>query len=341
MAGSSGREATTETVADVFRRMADDFETLGSGLYARLARTYANDPLLVRIAGDHRPRWEVPLKLFGGVHYLALSGLEPDPWERFRQVLADRREWLAAFVRAQPVQTNEVQRSWALLPAFLTVARPCPFSLVELGPSAGLNLYWDRYRYRYGEARWGPDDAPLELEGVARGGPPDSLFERAVVVASRVGIDRSPVDLRDDEESLLLQAFVWADQEHRLERLRRAIDLVRRDPPRLERGDYVERLPALLAERDLKLLTIVYHPASTMYLPPEDRSRLRAMIEDDGRRGSLAWIAYELVEADGRPDSGFERFAIDATTYPSGEHRRLARVDGHGNRMTWRGGGGS
>ena len=337
MAGPSGREATNETVAEVFRRMADDFEALGSGLYARLARRHANDPLLVRIAGDHRPRWEVPLKLFGGVHYLALSGREPEPWGRFGQVLSERREWLASFVRDQPVQTNEVQRCWPLLPAFLTVIRPRPLALVELGPSAGLNLYWDRYRYRYGDARWGPEDAPLELEGVARDGPPGRLFEREVTVTSRIGIDRSPVDLRDEEEALLLQAFVWADQKHRLERLRRAIDLVRREPPRLERADYVERLPALLAERDLDLLTIVYHSASTMYLAAEDRALLRAAIEDDGERGSLARVEYELVEVDGRPDTGFERFALDVTTYPSREHRRVARADGHGNRMTWLG----
>src|SRR5918997_3839945 len=212
MAGLSGRDATTETVAEGFRRMAEDFERGGSPLYARLARAHANDPLLVRIAGDHFPRWEVPLKVFGGVHYLALSGREPDPWARFGQVLAERREWLASFVRDRPIQTNEVQRSWALLPAFLTVARPVPVALVELGPSAGLNLYWDRYRYRYGEAGWGPEDGPLDLEGIARGGPPDRLFAREVAGVSRVGIDRAPVDLTRDDPSLLLQAFVWADQ---------------------------------------------------------------------------------------------------------------------------------
>ncbi len=40
-------------------------------------------------------------------------------------------------------------------------------SLLELGPSAGLLLLLDRYRYRYADATWGPEDAPLELEGGA------------------------------------------------------------------------------------------------------------------------------------------------------------------------------
>ncbi len=54
----------------------------------------------------------------------------------------------AAGAREQEVQTNEVQRSWALLPAFLSLADGRPFDLLELGPSAGLNLLWDRYAYR-------------------------------------------------------------------------------------------------------------------------------------------------------------------------------------------------
>ena len=334
MAGPSTRESL-ETVADVFRRMADDFERGGSPLYARLSRTYANDPLLVRIAGDYRPRWEVPLKIFAGVHYLELAGREPEPWSRFGEVLADRREWLSAFVRERPVQTNEVQRCWALLPAFLTVARPRPFALVELGPSAGLNLFWDRYRYVYDAGSWGREDAPLELRGVARGGPPADLLRTEVDVASRVGIDRAPVDLTDDGEALLLQAFVWADQANRLDRLRRAIELVRADPPTLVEGDYVDVLPGVLRDRDLDGLTIVYHSASTAYLSVEARETLNAVIEDEGRRGSLAHVAYEFTRDDGNDAVGFENFALDVRTFPSGEARRLARLDGHANRMTW------
>ena len=335
MARRSGRDARTETVAEVFRRMADDFERGGSRLYARLARSYANDPLLVQIAGAHQPRWEIPLKLFAGVHFLSLIGREPEPWTRFGEVLLEWREWLGAFVHEQPVQTNEVQRCWALLPAFLTVARPRPFALVELGPSAGLNLFWDRYRYVYGERAWGRADAPLELRGVAHGGPPDELLALEVEVASRIGIDRSPVDVRDDEASLVLQAFVWADQRGRLDRLARAIELARADPPRLIEGDFVDVLPEVLDERDLGLLTVVYHSVSVGYLAPDARQRLRLAIEEDGRRGSLAWISYEYVESDGRDDVGFENFGLDVRTFPSGEARRLARVDGHGNRMTW------
>ena len=312
--------------------MAESFDRGGSPLYARLAREYADEPLVAEIAGEHEPRWEVPLRLFGGVHYLALSGDAPDAWSSFRDVLATHRDWLARFVAEQPVQTNEVQRSWALLPAFLTVADGRALDLVELGPSAGLNLYWDRYRYRYDGARWGAEEAPLELAGEAVDGPPPDLFETSVEVRGRVGIDRSPVDVATEHGARLLQAFVWPDQTGRLERLRRAIEIVRRDPPRLVRGDYLDVLPELLEKRDANALTVVYHSASTAYLDDEGRARLYETIEQAGRDGSLAWISYEFVEGE---EVAYENFAIDVRVFPGGEPRRLARLDGHGNRMTW------
>ena len=313
--------------------MAEEtFETGGSPLYARLAREHADDPLLAEIADGHKPLWEVPLKVFAGVHFLALAGRAPDPWSRFRDVLVAEREWLREFVRRQPIQTNEVQRSWALLPAFLTVADERPLDLVELGPSAGLNLFWDRYRYRYADVTWGSPEAPFELVGEATGGPPSSLFERAPTVRSRLGIDRAPVDVRDEHQALFLESFVWADQAARLDRLRGAIALARREPPPLLAGDYVELLPRVLADRPTDGLTIVYHSASTGYLRDDERRRLESAIEEAGEAGPLAWVSYEFLEEE---EPGFERFALDVRTWPAGETQRLARVDGHGNRMRW------
>jgi hypothetical protein len=315
--------------------MADDFETGGSKLYAALARSFADDPLVAEIVGDHKPRWEAPLRLFGGVHYLELAGVVSHPWLKFRGVLESRREWLARFVAEQPVQTNEVQRCWGLLPGFLTVASGRPVDLIELGPSGGLNLYWDRYRYRYGDVVWGAPDAPLELAGEARNGPPPELLATEVEVRRRVGIDRRPVDVTTDHGSRLLQAFVWADQGSRLDRVRRAIELAQADPPELMEGDYVEVLPAVLERRDLDALTVVYDSASTVYLRDDAVSRLREVIASDGARGSLAWVSYEIGDDE---QIGYRGFALEAQTWPGGERQRLARLDGHANWLEWLGG---
>jgi hypothetical protein len=310
--------------------MADDFEQGGSKLYASLARSVADDPVVAAIVGDHEPRWEAPLRLFGGVHYLELSGMVQLPWAKLRGVLEANRDWLARFVAEQPVQTNEVQRCWGLLPGFLTAADGRPLDLIELGPSGGLNLFWDRYFYRYGDESWGDPSAGLELAGGAEGGPPPALLDTTVEVGRRIGIDHRPVDVTTDHGARLLEAFVWADQTDRLERVRRAIEVARRDPPRLLDGDYVEVLPALLAERDLETLTVVYHSVSTVYLRSEERERLDALLEEEGRRGSLARVSYEID----RETPTFYGFALDVETWPGGR-RRLARLDGHANSLEW------
>jgi hypothetical protein len=279
----------------------------------------------------------VPLRVFAAVHLLELSGRVEDPWSRFAQVLREERDEIARFVAEQPIQTNEVQRTWALAPAFLTAAQGRPLHLVELGASAGLNLYWDRYRHRYGDVELGPANAPISLEGELLATLPAEIFGHEVEVLSRTGIDRAPLDVTDEGDALLLQSFVWADQTARLERLRRAIEVARLDPPRLVGADYVEALPEALAARPSDGLTLVYHSASTAYLPRERRERLAESIEAAGRTGSLAWISYEFVEENRELEVGFDSFAIDLRTWPGGEERRLARVDGHGNRLRWTG----
>ncbi len=312
--------------------MADEsFEPGGSPLYARLAREYADDPVVAEISSAERQPWNLPMLVFAGVHLLELRGEEDDPWSRFGDVVRERQEFLTRFVAEQNVQTNEVQRSFALLPAFLTVADERPLDLIELGPSAGLNLLWDRYRYEYATGSWGEPDAELTLTGV--GDPPSGLLERRPVVRSRFGIDRSPIDVTSDDEAVLLQSFVWADQPARLERLRRAIEVARLDPPRLVRGDYRVELPRLLAGRPADGLTVVFHSVSMAYVRREERIQLAEEIEAAGREGPLAWISYEFDEGSDRP--AFEAAAIDVTVWPGGEKRRLALLDGHGNRMRW------
>jgi hypothetical protein len=202
---------------------------------------------------------------------------------------------LREFVRTQGVQTNEVQRSWVLLPLFLHATREwAEIDVVELGPSAGLNLVWDRYRYEYREAVWG--ESPFVLTGEQRSALPRELFAHAPRVRRRVGIDRAPIDVTTDEGSRLLQSFVWAGQDERLERLRRAIDVVRSEPPELVQGDIGEELPRVL---DDSFPTLVFQTAVFGYVPDETVARVRETLSQPrqlafvsaggGRTGEHVW----------------------------------------------------
>jgi hypothetical protein len=286
-------------------------------------------------------RWELPLQLLGAMHYLALSGRAPElarayagegePWPAFRAALVEHFDFVSRFVQEQDVQTNEVQRCYGLLPAFLTLARDSgrPLELIELGPSAGLNLLWDHYRYQYGEAAWGSETARLLIGGEVRGPLPDGLLDVEPVVRRHLGIDLNPVDVTTEEGSLLLQSFVWVGQAARLERLRLAIEAVRADPPELVRGDYIELLPQVLAERDPNALTVVFETASRMYLSLEQRRSLETTLEHAGRRGQLAFLTTT------RPDDESHSFwALRLTTWPGGE-RLLAHMDFHGAWVEW------
>jgi len=283
--------------------------------------------------------WDVPLRLFGGVHYLELAGIEPyalsGEWDDFRSALEVRGDFLNRFVREQAVQTNEVQRCFALLPAFLALAREHgaeALDLVELGPSAGLNLLWDRYAYVYRAGRWGSSE--LLLRGVEYTPVPREVLERRPAVRQRLGIDLNPVDVTSDHGARLLHAFIWPGRVERAQRLKQAIAILRREPPTLVRGDYVELLPTVLADRDDEALTVVFQTASTGYIGRERRAELRELLEEAGREGPLGWISTRAVEEleEDRHDS----YELEVGLWPGGERRFLLRCDFHGNWIRWR-----
>ena len=247
-------------------------------------------------------------------------------WDDVGGALEQHAAFLARFTAEQEVQTNEVQRAWALLPGFLSVADGRPFDLLELGPSAGLNLVWDRYRYRYATGTWG--HGSLELAGNDRTPPPAELLQRSVAVARRRGIDLNPVDATTEHGARLLQAFVWADQADRLERLRRAIEEVRADPPELMRGDYVESLPALLRDRREGTQLVVFQTASTMYVERGGMDRVWDALEQASRDEPLVYLGTGHAPND-------QGFALDVERYPDGELRRLGVFDFHGEWLDW------
>ncbi len=294
-----------------------------------MCRQLAEEPLVDEVVRE--VGWSAPLRVLAALHYLALSE-RIDPWSDVRAVLGARRERVARFVAEHAVQTNEVQRSWALLPAFLTLADGRPLDLLELGPSAGLNLLWDRYRYRYLAGPWGDSRAQLELAGDERRAVPSSLLARRVDVRRRRGVDTDPIDVRQEDAALLLLSYVWADQRERLERLRRALELARNDPPELVRGDFVEVLPDLLADRASDALTIVFQTAATGYLTSGQYDELRRILEAAAAGEPFGWISTRrLSERESERDDGYE---LELALLP--EQPRLAAYMGfHGQWLEW------
>jgi hypothetical protein len=271
--------------------------------------------------GKLAERWHgrVPLRVLAGIHYLVLGG--EASWGDVDTALDEHADFLRRFVAEQPVQTNEVQRSWVLLPLFLHAAGSQDVHVVEIGASAGLNLVWDRYRYRYEAGSWGPGGTSLILSGEERRPVPEQLLRVRPRIRSRVGIDQAPIDATTEEGARLLRSFVWAGQEQRLARLERAIDVLRADPPQLVRGDAAEELPRVLAELPAGGLTLVFQTGLFEYLSEEAREAIRATIDAADR---------ELVfVTSGRPRADLRTWGM--RIYRPGRQREfMGHADYHG-----------
>ncbi len=314
---------------------------LGSPVYGRLAGLLADNPSSARhILGDDAS-WDLGLRLFGGVHGLVLAGTAPaalsgDPGD-FLAALDGHADELRRFVAEQGVQTNETQRCAGLLPAFLTIARQArlPLDLLELGPSAGLNLLFDRYRYVFANGAWGDPAALLSLAVAERAAVPAELLQTPLQVRRRRGIDLAPVDVTSEDGVRLLHAFLWPGLEARVSRLEAAIETLRRERlrPDLVQGDYLELLPALLTGRADDAVTLVFQTASTGYLSAEGRIELRTVLEQAGADGRpLAWVSTRAP--DEREHERDDAWELELRVWPE-PARMVGWLDFHGNWLEW------
>ncbi len=99
----------------------------------------------------------------------------PGPYAALRAALLDDDGPIRETVLARSTQTNEVGRLATLLPAFPAG----PLALLEVGASAGLNLFPDRWGYAWTP---GPDARPRAVPALRRlrsGAAPDRAARRS------------------------------------------------------------------------------------------------------------------------------------------------------------------
>src|SRR3954452_25362871 len=82
----------------------------------------------------------------------------PGPYAGLRSALLADDGSIRATVLARSTQTNEVGRLATLLPAFVAAVPEGPVALLEVGASAGLNLFPDRWGYE-----WSTPSGPVTL----------------------------------------------------------------------------------------------------------------------------------------------------------------------------------
>jgi hypothetical protein len=289
---------------------------LGSPMYEVLLRRMAEDvraggPCLAALEPHMaRARMLAPLLLLAAIHRMVLEGQLPEA-ARFYPSMgghADLNGLWPHLLKAVPqallpacVQTNEVERSRALLPGFLEVVRQTglPLRLLEIGASAGLNLRWDHFAF-------------LDVPDTVR-------------VVERRGCDLNPIDPTLDESRAAMLCFVWPDQADRLQRLAETIEIARRVPAPVDRCDAVDWLRIQLADSRSGVTTVVFHSVVMPYLTEESREKVRCVIEDAGAR---ATVNAPLARLSMEP--GADQAEVHLTVWPGGERRLIAYAGFHG-----------
>lgn len=256
--------------------------------------------------------------------------LEPGPV--LRDWTLQHWEALRDVILTHATQTNEPGRCATLLP--LLTQLPGPLALLEVGSSAGLCLYPDRYRYRYTDGATSLDigddpSAPL-LECHVRSGP---LPEPQVPdVIARIGVDLNPLDPRDDDTARWLQSLIWPGQPERERRLRAAISVAATDPATVITGDLIDSLDAALAAVPTGSTPVVFHSAVLAYL---DRTRRQEFV-DRIRHSGAHWIANEgLRVVPGVGDQVPSGVDPAASFILSTNGRPVARTAPHGQWIEW------
>jgi hypothetical protein len=271
-------------------------------------------------------------------HYPSVGGRPgDDAWQAFLDTVEEHADELRSLVPRR-CQTNEVGRSRALVGGFLVVARDTglPLRVLEVGASAGLNLRWDRYRYRARDRSWGDPSSPVQFEDVyeGEGTPP---FDVSAVVVDRRGCDLGPIDPSTEEGRLAVRSSVWADQVRRFELLDGALRVALAVPVVVERADAAEWVGRVVSEPRTGVATVLFHSVVMDQLPLETRTQLRRPIEEAGFRATptapFAWLRMEGSYSYAR--LRFQPHEVWLTTWPGGDEHKVADTGAHGRPVRW------
>ncbi|MGJ3243281.1 MAG: DUF2332 domain-containing protein [Opitutales bacterium] len=334
-------------LAKRFRGFADR-ECPTSPTYRRQAIAVAEDPDLLAVAALVRPDQPAPNLLFAAVRWLlhdpdqageplaahyrsVAAGNKPPPdlEARFRRFVLEHREALVPLLQTRRVQTNEVNRCAYLMPAFCLASRLAgnrPLALLEIGASAGFNLRWDRYQYRFNEqAATGLRGSPVTIRSDFHNDRLPPMPEPWPSIIHRRGVDLDPVDPLDAEAQAWLEALIWPEHADRRERLRGAIRIAEEEPVPVDRADGFADLENLVAALPADALTVVFHTHVANQLDRAARETLLERIRTLGAGRDLAHLFNNI-----QPH-------LHLTLCLEGKVSEipLAHAEGHARRVDW------
>lgn len=303
-------DAEAAAVAERFGRFAREEAPGRSDLYAAWARLVENDADLQRVLARIPPNRRQPPLVFAVTRLLGVPDAPDTGTDRWREWVLAHADEVARECARRSLQTNEPQRCAALLPALSRI--PGPIALLEIGASAGLCLYPDRYSYRYrgaaGEVRLDPADGPSEvvLECAVRGERMPQVGVPEIVW--RAGIDLAPLSPEAPDTVQWLTRLVWPGETGREDRIRAALRIAASDPPLLVAGDGAALLADVAAQAPADATLVVQTPGVLAHVPWAGRHAVIAAARAAGR-----WITLDAPTL----HEGWS-VPVDAAAWPGG-----------------------
>jgi hypothetical protein len=321
---------------EIFQPVAENYaafavEAADSPCFRDWATSVAADPEVQARIATLPPLKQQANLVFAAARWHGVPA--PGAYAGLRAAILDDWDTLEPTILSRATQTNEVGRLATLVPALAGIEGP--LALLEVGASAGLCLYPDRWSYR-----WTAEDGTVTALGegpvlgcTVTGHPP--LPDRRPEVAWRGGLDLNPLDVTDPDATAWLEILVWPEEDERRARLAQAVEVARTDPPYLRRGDLLEDLPALLDEVPDGVTPVVFHSAVVAYLETEGRERFHELMTGLVAEGRCRWISNEgprvlprVTETGPLPGPG-PWFVLGV------DGRSVAHAHGHGRALHW------
>jgi hypothetical protein len=275
----------SDQLAARFRRFAEAEAHGRSPLYQALSLGVAADAWALDFLATLPEQKQQPNLLFAALRHVCGT---PRDWPEFCALLREHADAVRTVMLARRTQTNEAGRCATLLPVLARL--PQPLALLEVGAAAGLCLLPDRYGYEYGERRLAPPSADAPVLP-CRADPRTPLPVAQPQVAWRLGLDLDPVDVADASHCAWLETLVWPEQPDRLHRLRAAIGVARRDPPRIVQGDLLADLAACARQAPAAATLVVFHSAVLAYVA--DHASREAFARAVREAGAV-WVSNEM-----------------------------------------------
>jgi hypothetical protein len=346
---------------DLFKNLAERFEfhakniygsssrDNNSPLYAHLALEISHDAEILALVAHADFATQLSNLLFAAVQFILLRDPQAPlalfypnlttsqkpisaAYPQFRAFCLQHADEIKDLVRNRRVQTNEVGRCAALLPALNLVAQRNEnraLALIEIGASAGLLLLCDNYGYNFENfGRTGNLNSIVQLKSTVIGNAP--IPRESLNIIDRIGLELNPINLHNEDDIRWLEALIWPEHRDRQKLLKAALTIAQQQPLKIVGGNAAETLPSILEKIPNDAILCIFHSYTFVQMPPNIHEEILAQIIEHSRKRDIFRISQEWLAA-------WENPRIELFSYHQGivESELLAYTESHGRWIEW------